>query len=97
MDALISYQWPGNIRELKHMSEKAVVLNESGNLEPGDFFTLTDPSVNPLQVPASPLADIEKAVIENALKKVRGNISKAARILDISRTTLYSKMQKHGL
>ena len=97
MDALISYQWPGNIRELKHMSEKAVVLNESGNLEPGDFFTLTDPSVNPLQVPASPLADIEKAAIENALKKVRGNISKAARILDISRTTLYSKMKKHGL
>ena len=97
MDALSRYRWPGNIRELKHMSEKAVVLNESGILEPGDFFTATDTFSNHMQIPSSRLADIEKAAIENALIKAQGNISRAARILDISRTTLYSKMDRHGL
>ena len=97
MDALVSYLWPGNVRELKHMSERAVVLNESGILEPYDFFTTRDSSASHLQLNSSRLADIEKAAIENALKRVFGNISRAARILDISRTTLYSKMEKHGL
>jgi transcriptional regulator of acetoin/glycerol metabolism len=72
-------------------------MNESGILEPGDFFTPPDPWAHHMHVPASSLADIEKTAIANALKKVQGNISKAARILDISRTTLYSKMEKHGL
>jgi DNA-binding NtrC family response regulator len=97
MDALIRYRWPGNIRELKHMSEKAVILNDSGILEPEDFFPLAHASDKSMQNPLTSLADIEKAAIENALKTVSGNISRAARLLDISRTTLYSKMDKHGI
>ena len=97
MDALIRYRWPGNIRELKHMSEKAVILNDSGILEPEDFFPLAHASDKSMQNPLTSLADIEKAAIKNALKTVSGNISRAARMLDISRTTLYSKMDKHGI
>ncbi len=97
MDALIRYRWPGNIRELKHMSEKAVILNESGILEPEDFFPFSQSPANSTQNQLSSLAEIEKAAINDALKKVKGNISRAARILDISRTTLYSKMEKHGI
>ncbi len=97
MDALIRYGWPGNIRELKHMSEKAVILNESGILGPEDFFPVTHSSSQTMPQQASSLAEIEKLAIQDALKKVDGNISRAAKILDISRTTLYSKMEKHGL
>jgi DNA-binding NtrC family response regulator len=97
MDALIRYQWPGNIRELKHMSEKAVILNESGVLEPEDFFPQTHSSADSMENSGTSLAAIEKAAIENALKAMKGNISRAARMLDISRTTLYSKMEKHGI
>jgi len=97
LEALSRYHWPGNIRELKHMSEKAVVLNETGILEAPDFFS---PSISYGQVSSdqhSTLADLEHTAIKNALKKYKGNISQAARLLDISRSTLYSKMEKHGL
>jgi len=97
LEALSRYHWPGNIRELKHMSEKAVVLNETGILEAPDFFS---PSISYGQVSSdqhSTLADLERTAIKNALKKYKGNISQAARLLDISRSTLYSKMEKHGL
>lgn len=97
LEALIRYRWPGNIRELKHMSEKAVVMNESGILEPHDFFS---PLISSRQTSAeknTTLADLERGAIIDALEKFKGNISKAASLLDISRSTLYSKMEKHGL
>ncbi len=96
-DSLAAYHWPGNIRELKHMVEKAVVLNETGILEREDF-QIAGPEKS--FIPRSGnlrLADIEKSVLIQALEKTRGNVSKAARLLDISRTTLYSKIEKHGL
>jgi DNA-binding NtrC family response regulator len=97
LEALSRYHWPGNIRELKHMSEKAVVMNETGILEPQDFFS---PSLSTTQNPSdqlSSLADLERAAIKDALSKFKGNISQAASLLEISRSTLYSKMEKHGL
>ena len=97
LDALSRYSWPGNIRELKHMSEKAVVLNESGVLEPQDFFTPSFTYKKDLAAQSTTLADLEQTAIKNALEKFKGNISQAARLLDISRSTLYSKMDKHGL
>jgi DNA-binding NtrC family response regulator len=96
-DSLLAYHWPGNIRELKHMTEKAVILNESGILEPKDFHTLDPLNAQVPQAGTYRLADIEKAALNRALEKARGNISKAAGLLDISRTTLYSKMDKYGL
>jgi DNA-binding NtrC family response regulator len=97
LDALAGYHWPGNIRELKHMCEKAVILNEAGILEAHDFFT---PSYSYLPGSAhqyKTLADLEREAIRAALKKFQGNISRTAKLLDISRSTLYSKMKKHGL
>jgi len=97
LETLTNYHWPGNIRELKHMSEKAVVMNESGILEPSDFFTQSGDYGQAIPDRITRLADIEKAAIRLALDKARGNISKAALSLDISRSTLYSKIEKHGL
>jgi two-component system, NtrC family, response regulator HydG len=96
-DTLKNYIWPGNIRELKHTIEKAVILSDSNCLEPNDFYLKEKHAViNELENNYR-LSDIEKKTIENVLEKCKGNVSKAAQILDISRTTLYSKIEKYGL
>lgn len=96
-DALIHYPWAGNIRELKHTIEKAVILCDSDILKPGDFALKEKIISNPEEKPLSSLSDIEKNAIMKALEKYRGNISQAARMLDISRTTLYAKMREYGI
>lgn len=94
---LQSYSWPGNIRELDHTIEKAVILSDSKTIHPTDLF-LKEKHENVLDIttPKS-LNEIEKLAIENVLKHCGGNFSKAAQILDISRTTLYSKMEKYNI
>lgn len=96
-DKLVSHSWPGNIRELKHTMEKAVILCESGTLSSDDFFFGRGLSTEKEQTDSMKLAVVEKTLIEKALQDCRGNLSKAAKILDISRTTLYSKIKKYGL
>jgi len=94
---LQDYQWPGNVRELKHLAEKLVIMNDSGIIKPEDL-ALNDPAT-PLPEPGNSLnlAEIEKKALQKAMKLANGNLSKAARLLNISRTTLYSKLQKHDL
>lgn len=96
-DKMISHSWPGNIRELKHTMEKAVILCESGTLESEDFFFGSGSGMKPPEVDSMKLSVVEKNLIEKALEDCRGNLSKAAKVLDISRTTLYSKIKKYGL
>jgi DNA-binding NtrC family response regulator len=97
LTALKDYRWPGNIRELKHMCEKAVVMNDSGILEAEDFFSPSIPRNQDSEYRGSSLAELERSAIENALVKFKGNISQAARFLGITRSTLYSKIEKHDL
>jgi two-component system response regulator HydG len=97
MEQLMSHPWPGNIRELEHSIEKAVILSETGritdiNLHPG---TATDR--NRPAVPVLNLEENEKTVIRQALREVQGNISAAAKTLGINRSTLYQKMKKYGI
>lgn len=93
---LESYHWPGNIRELKHAVEKAVILCDSDVLNPGDFFFKPFSAVD--DAPSSlKLEEVEKWAIESVLAKSRGNLSKAADILGISRTTLYAKMTRYQI
>ncbi len=94
---LQEYSWPGNIRELKHLIEKITILNESGIIKPEDLAL--DASRTSFQGKAEGLnlAEIEKSALIKALELSGGNLSRAARLLAISRTTLYSKLQKHGL
>ncbi len=94
---LLSYHWPGNIRELRHAVEKAVILSEGNKLQPEDFsFTFANKSsFSPLQ-PLT-LEELEKNAISEAIIRNRGNFSDTAIELGISRPTLYRKMQKYGL
>ncbi len=96
-DALVNYHWSGNIRELKHTIEKAVILCDTGILKPTDLnlkerlFSKNDEET------MATLWDIEKNAILKILEKCHGNVSEAAKILDISRTTLYAKMKEYRI
>ena len=96
-DELMSYHWPGNVRELKHAVERAVILADSHILKPGDFFNPSAKDTWLIRAAVRPLAEVEKELISAALGKNRMNISKAARDLDITRSTLYSKIKRYGL
>ena len=96
LDKLQGYRWPGNIRELEHTMEKAVILTDSDVLKPDDFY-FTTPKVELESVNTFNLEEIEKNTIEKALKTNNGNISKTAYALGVTRKTLYKKIEKYGL
>lgn len=94
---LREYKWPGNIRELQHAVERAVIMAENSVLEPKDFMLHTPSSLRELQADSGRMEDYEKAAILNAIKKCRGNLTKAAMELGFGRSTLYRKMKKYQL
>jgi transcriptional regulator with PAS, ATPase and Fis domain len=92
------YLWPGNIRELIHTLERAVILAESQMLQPVDFlFPAPEKEVEGVVFDNYNLEDVEKTVIRKALKKHAGNVSHAAKDLGLTRTSLYRRMEKYGL
>lgn len=105
MDALKTYPWPGNVRALRHAVERAMILSEGDSLEVDDFSLSSAAGTGRMSDTARlsviddfrTLEEIEKETIGRALKKHRGNISHAAKELGITRTSLYRRMEKHGL
>jgi len=92
------YHWPGNIRELAHAIERAVILNKSGTLKPEDFILKIKPQLAPvIDEPFVKVEDYERKAIANALSKNNGNLSRAANDLGVARTTLYRKISQFGL
>ena len=95
---LEEYHWPGNIRELAHAIERAVILCKSGIISPGDFVFKRKPSPGQSNDESSiRVEDYEKKAILDALTKHRGNLSKAAEELGIARSTLYRKISHFGI
>ena len=94
LDILRAHQWPGNIRELQHAIEHAVIMCETTILSLGDFNLRLDKSPGQLSLN---LEEVEKRAIEEALRKHRGRLNETFKELGISRTTLYHKMKKYGL
>ena len=96
MDKLKRYAWPGNIRELQHAIERAVIMTDSSSLQETDFILSRSLSSGP---PANTLNldEVEKAAIAKALQMHNGNISKAADELGLTRASLYRRMEKYGL
>jgi len=101
---LATYDWPGNIRELRNVVEKAVMRSEHRRLETQDFIAVL-PALSQAGTrkprPASSLADVvadaERAAICAALEAVKGNKSLAAQQLGVSRATLYEKLTQLGV
>nr|WP_295934235.1 sigma-54 dependent transcriptional regulator [uncultured Dyadobacter sp.] len=90
------YNWPGNIRELQHAVERAVILSQEKTLQPDDLF-LKSSAGQPATATGFDLEDMEKNMIIKALKRFNGNITDAARELGLSRAALYRRMEKYGL
>jgi DNA-binding NtrC family response regulator len=94
-DKLLKYAWPGNIRELQHTIEKAVILCEGNILKPEDFFMRPILSAKTTETELT-LEEMEKRMINLAIEKNNGNLSAAADQLGITRQTLYNKIKKTG-
>lgn len=98
LSKLENYSWYGNVRELQHVIERSVILCENNLLEPNDILlNPTDVNRDNDKIDTFNLDEIEKQVIQKALLKFEGNISKAAKELGLTRTSLYRRMEKHGL
>jgi DNA-binding NtrC family response regulator len=90
---LTEYTWPGNIRELQHTIERAVIMSANGL----DFSMLGGVKKPEIENEKLNLDDLEKNTILKALEKYKGNISQAAKALGLTRAALYRRLEKHGL
>ena len=97
VNKLKKYPWPGNIRELQHAVERAVILNEGKVIQTAEL--LIHSAGPPPKKDHSPftLDDMEKQFIQQSLSDHGGNVSNTARALGMTRTALYRRMKKHGL
>ena len=91
------YHWPGNIRELQHIIERAVILNPDSELTASSFPLDNRPNQEVSDKIDFKITNLEKATITNALKECRGNMTLAAKELGYGRSTLYRKMRKYGI
>ena len=102
LNALTVYPWPGNIRELEHVVEKAVIMADAEVLGAEHFeMAAQSPDILPMQgLPETGdmrIEDMERLMIRQAISKYGGNLSAVANALGIARQTLYSKIKKYGL
>ncbi|MBX2969546.1 MAG: sigma-54-dependent Fis family transcriptional regulator [Cyclobacteriaceae bacterium] len=93
------HPWPGNIRELQHAIERAVILSNNAVLQPEDFnlSTAGPKEDGQLSLEQYNLEEVEKLLIRKVLKKYNGNITQAAAELGLTRSSLYRRLEKHGL
>ncbi|HEV3198199.1 MAG TPA: sigma-54 dependent transcriptional regulator [Bryobacteraceae bacterium] len=94
LEVLMAHDWPGNVRELENAVERALVVGRGPEIRPADFafqFQADEPKGG------KTLDDVERVHIERILRETQHNLSRAARILDIDRTTLYNKLRRYGL
>jgi two-component system, NtrC family, response regulator HydG len=95
---LKEYHWPGNIRELEHTIERAVIFCNCRYLAPDDFVMRIKSSDGKLnEEPAIRVEDYEKQAISRAISKYNGNLSKAAEEIGMARSTLYRKIARFGI
>jgi len=103
MVKLEAHDWPGNVRELKHTAEKTVLLNKGAPVT-ADEIALSEAdraslsaSQSDVHLDGLSLEQAERQVIENALEKCGGNVSRAAKLLNTTRMTLRYRIEKHGI
>jgi DNA-binding NtrC family response regulator len=104
MEAALAYPWPGNVRELRNRLERAVALARTDHIMPLDLFPEQASATLEVNEPTRTIVtlseareDAERRQIEIALKETNGHLIEAARLLGVSRTTLWEKMRRLGL
>ncbi|KZN55202.1 hypothetical protein N474_15975 [Pseudoalteromonas luteoviolacea CPMOR-2] len=102
--ALLHYPWPGNIRELSHVMERALLMSDEAHITLNDCqLRLARPNAAQTVAASAPyptdqtLADLEKSAIEQVLSEEKGVVSNAAKRLGVSKSSLYRRIEKYGL
>ena len=95
--ALMAHSWPGNVRELENRLKRAVIMAPSALIEPADLELSWEGVEPPMLSLKEAKAQLEKDMIQRALARCNGNISRAAEQLGVSRQSLHEDLQKHGI
>ena len=96
--ALIEHNWPGNVRELSHVMERAVLMAEGLQIELSDCqlrFTAAPKMIS--DMPSKTLQQVEQEMVEQAMQRAQGNVAEAAKILGLTASSLYRRLEKYGL
>jgi DNA-binding NtrC family response regulator len=96
LQVLMDHPWPGNIRELDHSIERAVLLAEGPQVRAGDLG-LRPAREASLRLDEMSIEDVERVLIQKALARFGGNVSHASKALGLSRSALYRRLQKYSL
>jgi len=94
---LKKYSWPGNIRELQHAVERAVILSEDKNIQSADLLISGSGPQPETEIQLLTLDDMEKQFIVQSLANHDGHVSNTAKTLGMTRTALYRRMKKHSI
>ena len=99
MEILLGYEWPGNVRELENVIERSVVLDRDGIIGaddlPADILSESIPAMESVTIPlGTPMEEVERILMEETLKRTKGDKGLASKLLGISTRTLYRKMDK---
>lgn len=99
MKILQAHHWPGNVREIQHTIERGVIMSDGQEIKASDFSLTTIPVTKSVSSEFDDLnlQNIEKILIQKALEKHEGNISKAAKELGLTRAALYRRLEKFNL
>jgi len=96
LEILLDHPWPGNIRELDHAIERAVLMAQGNTVRPGELGLRPAPE-GPPRLDEMSLEEVECFLIKKALARFEGNVSRAADALGLSRSALYRRLQRYGL
>jgi two-component system NtrC family response regulator len=95
--AMSSYEWPGNVRELENRIKRAVVLAKGPKIEPADLGLSPSVPAIVLQTLKDAREHAERSAVQNAMAATEDNVSEAARLLDVSRPTMYDLLKKYNM
>ena len=97
LEALVRYPWPGNIRELENKVQRAVIMATGRSIEPADLELSAVPTDTPLPTLREARSEHERKLVIDALARNRGNISRAAQAVGVSRPTFHEMLTRHGI
>jgi DNA-binding NtrC family response regulator len=97
LEVMSAYSWPGNVRELDHVVQRAVLLARSDEVKPLDLGLQAGSGGGERRLEEMSLEEVERLLIQKALRRFGGNVSQAAEALGLSRSALYRRMQKYEI